>query len=188
MMLSFQVFFCLPSLLPPSTVSRKMVLARRWTGDMSIPRQFASLCDGQEVFVWSDCLLDLGTFHSNVESLFYSVVSQTNQLSRDRNLHGLGMSLARTASLKPSFRAPWRMGDAVVGWEDARWTTLKNGHPCLCQNCSQWPLAGQTGRESLLNHLSCPLDDPIGQGTELNCSQPSKVSKMRFTRWIMPTN
>ena len=33
----------------------------RWTGDMSIPLQFASLYDGQEVFVWSDCLLDLGT-------------------------------------------------------------------------------------------------------------------------------
>ena len=32
-----------------------------WTEDMSIPLQFASLNDGQEVFVWSDCLLDLGT-------------------------------------------------------------------------------------------------------------------------------
>ena len=30
-------------------------------GDMSIPLQFASLYDGQEVFVWSSCLLDLGT-------------------------------------------------------------------------------------------------------------------------------
>ena len=28
-----------------------------WTGDMSIPLQLASLYDGQEVFVWSDCLL-----------------------------------------------------------------------------------------------------------------------------------
>ena len=28
---------------------------------MSIPLQFASLYDGQEVFVWSDCLLELGT-------------------------------------------------------------------------------------------------------------------------------
>ena len=27
---------------------------------MTIPLQFASLYDGQEVFVWSDCLLDLG--------------------------------------------------------------------------------------------------------------------------------
>ena len=32
-----------------------------WIGDMTIPLQFASLYGGQEVFVWSDCLLDLGT-------------------------------------------------------------------------------------------------------------------------------
>ena len=28
---------------------------------MFIPLQFASLYDGQEAFVWSDCLLNLGT-------------------------------------------------------------------------------------------------------------------------------
>ena len=28
---------------------------------MTIPLQFASLCYDQEVFVWSDCLLDPGT-------------------------------------------------------------------------------------------------------------------------------
>ena len=28
--------------------------------DHTIPLQFASLCDGQEVFPWFDCLLDLG--------------------------------------------------------------------------------------------------------------------------------
>ena len=28
---------------------------------MTIPLQFASLYDRQEVFVWSKCLLDLGT-------------------------------------------------------------------------------------------------------------------------------
>ena len=32
-----------------------------WTGDMSIPPQSASLYNGQEVFMRSDCLLDLGT-------------------------------------------------------------------------------------------------------------------------------
>ena len=32
-----------------------------WTEDMTIPLQFASLYDRQEVFVWSNCLLDLGT-------------------------------------------------------------------------------------------------------------------------------
>ena len=31
-----------------------------WTEDMAIPLQFASLYGGQGVFVWSNCLLDLG--------------------------------------------------------------------------------------------------------------------------------
>ena len=39
-----------------------MVLARPdERGDMTIPPQFASLYVRQEVFVWFDCLLDLGT-------------------------------------------------------------------------------------------------------------------------------
>ena len=57
------------------------------------------------------------------------------QLLRDGNLHGSGMSHATTASPKPSFRAPWRVGDAVVGRGNAGWTTSKSGHPCPCQNC-----------------------------------------------------
>ena len=69
---------------------------------------------------------------------------------------------------KPSFGAPWKVGDAVVGRGNARWTTLKSGHICPCQNCSQRPPAEKTGRLSLLNRPSCPPDDPIGQGTELN--------------------
>ena len=32
-----------------------------WTGDSTIPLQFSSLYDGQEVFMWSECPLDLGT-------------------------------------------------------------------------------------------------------------------------------
>ena len=31
-------------------------------GDMTIPLQFVPLYNGQDVFVWSDCLLDLGTY------------------------------------------------------------------------------------------------------------------------------
>ena len=31
-----------------------------WTVDITIPLQFATLYDGQEVFMWSHCLLDLG--------------------------------------------------------------------------------------------------------------------------------
>ena len=41
------------------------------------------------------------------------------QLSRDENLHSSGMSHATTASPKPSIRAPWRAGDAVVGRRNA---------------------------------------------------------------------
>ena len=33
----------------------------RWTGNMTIPLQFVSFYDGQEVFVRSNCLLNLGT-------------------------------------------------------------------------------------------------------------------------------
>ena len=45
------------------------------------------------------------------------------QLSRDGNMHRSGMSHAMTASPKPSFRAPCRVGDAVVWRGNAGWTT-----------------------------------------------------------------
>ena len=50
---------------------------------------------------------------------------------------------ATTASPKPSFRAPWRVGDAVVDRGKDGWTTSKSGHPCLhvCQNSLQCPPA-----------------------------------------------
>ena len=89
------------------------------------------------------------------------------QLSRDGNLHGSGMSHATTASPKPSFRAPWRVGDAVVGRENAGWTTSKSEHPCPCQSWPQGPPAEKTGRGSLLNRPSCSPYDQVGQGTEL---------------------
>ena len=41
---------------------------------------------------------------------------------------------------------------------------------CLCQTCLQGPPAEKTGR-SLLNRSSCPPDDPVGQGTELNWNE-----------------
>ena len=63
------------------------------------------------------------------------------QLARDGNMYGLGMSHATTASPKPPFRAPWRVGDAMVGRGNAGWTASKSGHSCPCQNCLQWPPA-----------------------------------------------
>ena len=58
---SFNLFLCLPCLRHPFTVPWKMVLARPDEQETSISLQFAFLYDGQVVFVWSDCLLDLGT-------------------------------------------------------------------------------------------------------------------------------
>ena len=47
--------------------------------------------------------------------------------SRDGNLHGLGMSHATTASPKPSFKASWRVGDAVVH-RNLFWQLARDGH------------------------------------------------------------
>ena len=38
-----------------------MVLARLDEQGISVPHQFASLYGGQNIVVWFDCLLDLGT-------------------------------------------------------------------------------------------------------------------------------
>ena len=46
-----------------------------------------------------------------------------------------------TLRQKPSCRAPWREGDTAAGRENPGWTRSKSGHPCPCQNCSQWPSA-----------------------------------------------
>ena len=81
------------------------------------------------------------------------------------------MTHATTASLKPSFRAPWRVADAVVGRGNARWTTSKSWHPCPYQNCSQGPPAEKIGRGSLSNRASCLTEGQVGQGTELNWTQ-----------------
>ena len=55
--------------------------------------------------------------------------------------------------------------------EDGRqrkyWIVIKEW-TSLPMNCSQWPPTENNRRGSLLNRSSCPRDDPIGQGTELN--------------------
>ena len=59
-----------------------MVLARPdETEDMSIPLQFASLYDGQEIFVWFNCLLNLDTgfIVGNVVSYYGINVLSTTQ-------------------------------------------------------------------------------------------------------------
>ena len=57
LLLSSHLFLCPPCLLPPVTVPCKMLLARpdeleTWPYHCSL-----SLYNGQEVFMWSDCLL-----------------------------------------------------------------------------------------------------------------------------------
>ena len=75
--------------------------------------------------------------------------------SEDRNSHGSGISFATTASPKPSFRTPWRVGGAVVSRGNARWTTSKSGRTCLCQNFWQGPSTEKTWKGSQLNCPSC---------------------------------
>ena len=86
-------------------------------------------------------------------------------------------SHATTTSQKPSSRAPWRVGAAVVGIVNAGWTTSKCGHPCPCQNCSQGLSEEKTGR-SLLNRPSCSPDKPIWQVIDLNWTE-SKLFELQ---------
>ena len=73
---------------------------------------------------------------------------------------------------KPSFRAPWRVGDAAVGSGNAGRTKSKSGHLCPCQNCSQGPPPEKTGTGSPLSHPSCPnrswdwIEQNLKSGTE----------------------
>ena len=63
LMLSSHLFLCPPCLLPPSTVPCKMVFAGRGEWETG-PYHFSlhrSVHDSQEVFAWSDCMLNLGT-------------------------------------------------------------------------------------------------------------------------------
>ena len=75
-----------------------------------------------------------------------------------------GMSRTTTASPKPFFRAPRRVGDAMVSrTKKAWWTTSKSGCPCLCQNCSRGPSTEKTGSGSLLNPPAYPPPPPMTQ-------------------------
>ena len=77
------------------------------------------------------------------------------------------------------------LGGWVVGRGNAGWTTSKSGHSCWCQNCLQGPPTEETGRGSLLNYPSCPPDDPIGPGTELNCKFKVTGIALVYTEDIM---
>ena len=57
---------------------------------MTIPLQFVSLYDGQDVFMWFDCLLDLGTDFLVCNTLF---VSDALYLAETPYFHGIHFSL-----------------------------------------------------------------------------------------------
>ena len=95
------------------------------------------------------------------------------QLSRDGNLHGSGVTHATTASSKTTLQSTLEGGRRRDRRRKSGWTTSKSGHICPCQNYSQGPPAEKTGRGSLLNRPSCHLDDSMGQGTELNRTEPN---------------
>ena len=76
------LFFCLPCLLPPFIVHCKMVAARpdeQHPGDLIIPVQFASHYNGQEVFQWFDCRLDLDTDFLVGNMVLLRPLKKTNQ-------------------------------------------------------------------------------------------------------------
>ena len=88
----------------------------------------------------------------------------------------------RTASPKPSFKAPWRMGDAMVSRGNSGWTTIKSGHPCPCKKCSHGPPAKKTARGSQMNH---PSNDPVHRGTEMISSRKDskRISDESSLQW-----
>ena len=84
-------------------------------------------------------------------------------------VHGSGMSHATTASPKPSYRAPWRVGDTVemVGGQHQRVDIsahARTAHKGLLQKRLEKDLF-----EIVLHATSPPPPyDRIGKGTELN--------------------
>ena len=74
-----------------------------------------------------------------------------------------------------------RVGDAVVGRGNAGWTT-KNGNHCPCQSCSQEHPAENTGGESLLNRLSCPLMTQSVKG--LNSTELNAIRDRMHYQWL----
>ena len=140
------------------TVTRPTEIPQCWTVSPGLVLFFGALGAEQDKLRWGP------------QEPFLATVK------RDGNSHGSGISSATTATPKPSFRAPWSVGDAVVrtentGWttskssqyrncsrwspaENTGWTTSKSRRPCQYRNCSRWSPAEKTARGSLLHELS----------------------------------
>ena len=87
-----------------------------WTGDMSIPLQFAFLYDGQEVFVWSDCLP--GSSHRLPRGLNVLCVVFFFFFSVAPHFHGLysSLELCCDGSWFTSIQEDKRDKGSVVSW------------------------------------------------------------------------
>ena len=96
---------------------------------------------------------------------------------------------ATTASPTPSFRVPWRLGDAVVGRRNAGGTLSKSGHTCRCKNCSKGPSAEKTGRGSLLivPHFLPTTQSVKGTRRKLIISQRGLTTAQSLRRLISYT-
>ena len=99
---------------------------------------------------------------------------------------------AMTASPKPSFRAPWRVGNAVVSRGNAGWTTAKSGHLCLCQNCSQGSLQKRLEKDLcwIIPHVPL-MTQSIRDWTELELVYHHKMHGLiphNFTFSARPSN
>ena len=126
---------------------------RKWCFSLDLP--WFKLCLRVVWSLWlHNISLDLVLYASGKGRFYYHIINIFSrpeiqnfrrklfrQLSRNGNLHGSALSHATTASPNPFFRAPWRVGNAVVGRGNAEWTTLKSEHSCPCQICSQVPPA-----------------------------------------------
>ena len=83
-----------------------------------------------------------------------------------RKLAWFGMSHATTASSVSSFRAPWKMGDAVVGRGNAGWTISKIRVPLT--ELFKFACGKNWKRTSAESSIVPSPYDPVGQRTELN--------------------
>ena len=78
----------------------------------------------------------------------------------------MSMLPTTTASLKPTFGAPWSVANAMVGTENAEMTMPKSGHPCKYQNCLLWLPEGALKRIAAESSIM-PPKNPLGYWTEL---------------------
>ena len=60
--------------------------------------------------------------------------------------------------------------------------------PAHVRSAHKGLLQKKAGRESLLNRLSCPPDDPIGRGTELFTEGSLRTVKKTLPRPLTPTS